>query len=79
MRIILVPRGRAPFVSTKNHDLWAARSPQVRHSHGLPVKSDKFDRLKTQNEYSGHAELAILGTDQKERGLSGRECYLIGR
>ena len=65
--------------------------------HGLPVtlrifrvKSDKFDRFRSQSivftklfkngmslDLARRPEVAILGADQKERGLWGREWQFL--
>ena len=75
---ILVPRGRAPF---GQHQI--ATSVQHRKSaiHGLPVTLRMFrvnllclqSHSKTECRWR-RPEVAILGADQKERGLWGREC-----
>ena len=59
-------------VSTKNRDLWRGATPELRvsrtscHYAHAQIKSDK--------SHWTFPEVAILGDDQKEHGLWGREC-----
>ena len=70
--VILVPRGCAPPTIAVQHRKFAI--------HGLYVKPEKSDwltntlRLCACLENRVRPEVAILGGDQKERGLWGREC-----
>ena len=90
---ILVPRGCAPFGQHQEWRPLAWTSGQVQHRksaiYGLPVtlrmlrvKSDKFNWFWSQSIVSTKpfktGMVSILGADQKERSLWGRECSNAG-
>ena len=86
---IFVPRGRAPLVSAKNRNLCPLLDSRTSR-HSAHAQSQVWQIMSCsglnllclqshskQGSSWRRPEVAILGADQKERGLWGRECVFL--
>ena len=93
LRVNLVPRGRAPFVQRQESRPLARSNDLVLNGFENTIdwdqnQSDLSDVTLSMRRVTGspwiadfrcwtRPEVAILGADQKERGLWGRECLRV--